>query len=788
MNWNMVKIIDEFNSSHSIKYVIETVTGQSLKGKSMCCPMPDHKGDRDNPHGASINEGKNIFSCWSSDCGKGLTPWNFIKKYYGLQGFKEVAEKVNSLFNTNIPIYNKTSNTELININNYDITYKVNNYLSECVELQKELQEFNHLLLNANTGLGKTYGIVDLNKNTTYDYVFFLTPSRALAESVSNEYGYELFYGNDTEFKGSKYISATFNKIGAINRNIDRENQYRSLLGQPLVTYTVVIDEVHELMSKRRLLGEVAREIEAFVLNSDESILMSANTKDIYEAYKDNGLFNRYISVESKDKLYNSDNTHIYRIPTKVKQRHSVLLDKIIDSLTTHSNILLMEDNKKNLEIYSQILSKNGIENIMINSDNKNDEEVAEEYNSIVEENKLKKIVVLCTSLINAGVNIKNDNTCTMIIQDRMQFDTNKIEQIFGRIRSDKNNTCILFLNQGNKNKIRSSKQYYIDYYTELSELKASNLNQYYFDKYGLEPVEGDIITDWNIYRDNQSYTEVKDCIYIDNSIFKVDSIAIHEKARLDWLRSNYYDDEFILEMLKDLKTRNISISVINAKSEPTGDITTDKEEEKEDIFKNTLINVVNDVEGIKELYKYIKGDIRSKDFTNENINNLYENCRNNKRYKEMIKELKNINNKLQYIEDSTPVTIFTEILTEYTIEQKASERRSSIDNIKRIYIYNKLHPIGTPLEHTECIGDIIYYIVRKNCDHFIDSRHPISESTYKYMLIEYMAKNNCVSINGQWIDKNGKKKKPTQIEALIENCVLNIYNHTDKMYLSSLK
>ena len=38
-----------------------------------------------------------MFSCWTGDCGKGITPWYFVAKYYNLDNFKDIAKKINEL-------------------------------------------------------------------------------------------------------------------------------------------------------------------------------------------------------------------------------------------------------------------------------------------------------------------------------------------------------------------------------------------------------------------------------------------------------------------------------------------------------------------------------------------------------------------------------------------------------------------------------------------------------------------------------------------------------------------
>ena len=781
-------IIDSFNDSHSIRYVIEVCTGEQIQGKSICCPI--HGGD--NKHGASIDTGKNIFTCWTSDCGRGVSPWGFVQKYYNLQGFKEVAEKVNSLFNENIPIYEKGVNNgdnEALNDTNFDAVYKVNQYLSECKELKTELQQHKHLLLNANTGLGKTHGIVDIHKDNNNDYVFFLVSTRALAEDVANEYGYELFYDNDSVLPNTKYIVSTYKKIYRIQEALNTKNYYRAMNNEFLVTYSVVVDEIHELMSKRNLTGgDCVREIESFILNSDDSILMSANTNNIYEAYKDTDLFSRYIKVESKENLYNSDKTYIYRIPGNEKQRYALLLDKITENLTTHANILLMEDSKSHLETYSKILSSKGIENVVINSDNKNDDdEILEEYNSIIKDSRLKKIVVLCTSVINAGVNIKNDNTCVICIQDRNQFDSDKAIQIFGRLRTDNNNTCILFLNQGEKRKHRSKKEPHINYYTNISNTKAMNLNQYFFNEYGLEPIENRIRIEWDFYKTNDGYKDVIDIIYINNGLCKVDHVAIHEKARLRWLKDNYYDDDFILELFKDLKTRELKIITL-APITDLEEINSDNEEDSESITLNkALENISTDIEAVKEFNAYIRGGIKPKDFINENNINLYDNFKANKLYKEMKHNLITINNGLLITKDSAPpISTMLNVMREYQLEQTKKERDENIKNIKRVEFYNKQFPLGR--DDINIQGDNIYYIVRKNCDCFVKNRHQLSKTAYNCMIKEYIELYDCRYESGQLLDKKGKKIKPETVQTLFNNCIISIYNCTEKMFLTNLK
>ena len=168
MKKTAIDIIEEFNNKNNIEDVIKVVSGVTITRNSLCCPL--HQGN--NKHGASINARTNVFSCWTSTCGRGLTPWQFVQKYYRLTTFKEVAEKVNDLFNANIPIFDKNSKQKNITKEEFDVAYNVDKYLSEANNMiKKELEENCHLLLNANTGLGKTHAVVDFVTKNNVDEI-----------------------------------------------------------------------------------------------------------------------------------------------------------------------------------------------------------------------------------------------------------------------------------------------------------------------------------------------------------------------------------------------------------------------------------------------------------------------------------------------------------------------------------------------------------------------------------------------------------------------------------------
>lgn len=783
----VLRVIEEFNSKNNIKDVIESITGVQIKRNSLCCPI--HGGD--NNHGASINPAKNIFTCWTSDCGRGLTPWKFISKYYNLNGFKEVAIKANELFNANITIYKNQEEKSIEEAGSYDNVINVEKYLSQAKEiLLNELRDNNHLLLNANTGLGKTFGITELAEDITeVDYIFFLVPTRSIAEQVAKDYpAFNIFYGNDIILPKSRFIVSTYHKIHMLEEAIEGETQVRAEKEEFPPMYAVVVDEVHELMAKRKLLKEKAIKIEEFIQNSDYSILMSANTEYIYKAHKENNLFNRYLNVKTVDKHYNANNLNIYRLPAEQDQKKAIVIKKIIEKLGKYKNVLFQEDSISKLKEYEQALISNNIECILINSENREEEEVLREYKAIINDSKLNKTVVLTTSIINAGVNIKQDNIALMIKQDRMQFDTQKIHQFLSRVRTENNDLTVFLGSTGKKVGAISNLNLFINRYEKLSSFKALDFNNYYFNKFG-ETVEGEsIFTDWETFKNNEAYREVKDMLYIHNGVLKVDYPAVIEKARLMYEQDNYYNDEFILNSLKDVKARFINdiVTIAPLKLEKESKIS------KESTIKEDLQVILKDSKALAELLELVKKQKSSKELLQKVLIEFYAKYKQNTLFKELLSILR-VSLKIPANKEGiSEITIFINILEEYTKDQSKKDRTREIDNIKRVEIYNKLLPIGSSLEDIKVIGDIIYYAVRKNFDCYVTNRKIVKDRAYDwafediYKLREYKdgldKKNNPIIV-----DSKGKKVNITDVQQEIKSCVNAIYDMTTRGYITDL-
>lgn len=782
---DVLRVIEEFNSRHNIKDVIENITGVQIKRKSLCCPL--HGGD--NKNGSSIDPAKNIFTCWTSDCGRGITPWGFISKYYNLNGFKEVAEKANFLFNANIPIYEKKSIQALEKNIEGDKILKVENYLSECKSsLGAEIEEYNHILLSANTGLGKTYGLIDLLKdNKSMDYIFLLVPTRSIAEQVTKDYPiFNIFYGNDIILPKSRYIVSTYHKIHMLEKAIDSEIEARAILGEFPPMYTVIVDEVHELQSKRKLLGNKARMIENFIKNSDNSILMSANTSYINKTYKDKGLFNRYITVDTENIKYNADNFNILRLPKGNDQKRVLTINLIKDKLQAYNNVIFYEDSIEQLKAYEGELKALGLECIVINSQNKIEEdEVAEEYKNIVENSKLNKTIILTTSLINAGVNIKSNKVALIVKQDRNKFDIQKIEQFLARVRTNDNDLTLLLGSTDKEiNKNIIPYEMFIGKLERESESTRIFFNNYIFNEFGLGSTHEIVKNKWNNYKPNEAYAIVKDIMFVENGLLKIDFPMLMEQARLEFERANYYNDKFILEQLENVKARNKKIIYL-------APVTVEKKItlKEENTLKDDTLLIMQDNNSIKEFLKLVKKEIKGTQLQVELFREYYNKYKNNTLFKEMLKILRSVIIPNKANENISKITLFTSILLAYTEDTSKKEREMTINNIKRVEIYNKQKPLGTTKESIKGTGDYVYYSTRKNYDCFIANRNKPSNKALMWALNDLIELRKLQPLdNKHLIDDNGKKVKIKSLNEELTRCINAIYEIGETGLLKDLK
>ena len=820
-----MEMIEQFNEEFGIDEVLD-ILGIETKGnstaKSCCCPL--HGGD--NPNGASIHLRNNIFTCWTADCGRGIKPFEFVKKYFNLD-FKGTLQKCNDLFGTHFPIFEKGNDPKgnkpkyRRKQDKFDRVIETEKYLSEVNNiLAEEVLTYRNVLLNANTGVGKTYGVTELSKEFVeccdlenymtvvtalkVDLVVFLVPNRSIAEQVADRFPhFKLFYGDNEVFPNSKYVVSTYAKVKSVQRHIEyqeidiryRENPFK---------YMMVVDEIHTIVNMRNLLNKkgVANTIEQLISNATYSIGMSANTFGVNQAYKGKGLFNRYIKVEQRERSYNSNELNIYRLPAKDKAKIKAIVDKMCEDLKTYSNILYMEDDKKNLEILARVLEDRGIECSFITATNKNEEDIEETYNDIVINGKLSKKVILTTSLINAGVSVDNANVSVMVKQNRSQLDFDKIQQYFARIRSDENNKLTLFLVQNSDKKVTENSQKYVksfnpihEYYLETSKRLSIEFNEYFFNAYGISMSEYEEIYMKDIFTtccNGGRYADVDGCLFAEGEMLKVDEIACYNKARLEWYSENYYNDEFIIEMLQDVNVRKINKVIY---IDTVANVDTIENLESKSI-KEALLEVTSNEEDIREFYKFINNDKSIEEVESELIIALHENFKTDSKYRSILSTIRKVLKMLSHVEDTNKEIVFYSLISAYCLETN-KETESQIRSIKRINLYNKIAPIGDT-EKANILEDDIYRFVRKNYDCFAVNKNKPSKTAFTCTINDYcdyygMKKEELPIRKGSSKKDlyyvNGKKKiLVSELEQQIKYCVDEIYNIADSGRITKLK
>lgn len=812
MSGNVKEIINRFNDSISVNdTLIDCRPEVIIKRNQLNCPFCDGSSETN----SSIKPSENIFSCWRDHCLTKAKPWDIIAKHIGTNDFYEVVKFANERFNANIDLDKKRVDASIKELFEGDII-EVNQYMSEANDrIYAEAIEHEKLLINGATGLGKTYAISEVSKRLNTDIVVFIAPTRVLVEQVAatKDYNFSSFYGNMQEPSNDNTVM-TYKKIDRLLDYINMKNSYRALEGKIPLTVTVIVDEIHELMSNRKMNGHTSIKIQNFILDSDYAILMSANTKDIYNAYKDTGLFNKLITIKPKNKIYNLDTTKVLRVAKNRQVRTTQILNTIKENLKTHDKILMLVDHKEYLEELKYHLENEGITSgaETINSRNKDGNK---NFKSIVEDGILINQVTFVTSVINAGVNIYNENVCTIIYQDKISFDPNKIEQFLGRVRGNHKNSAIIMLNQGEYFKaynkaieIRQAE------YINLAEANRSMLStlwstKFDFDKFGM-------VEEWKKERKTERYFPVKDLLYVSNECLKVDNIQAYEMARLDYERAYYYNDEYLKLAFKGIKTKSIEFLTLVSEEKtvaPETSVISDGV-----IFSNKLTTIKEASYLFSELSLYVKGEIEEKDLRQDFLKDMFKELNETKIFKEFKSRAKRLFPDLKIFAPLLVDEILGKMMDNYIMPLKPKDRKESFENMNRSLLLNRAYPLGTDFIACRGIGDVLYWATRKNLDCFVkraDKR--ISKRHLVNLRSEYLSEIGCKfysfayynkrtkeyffhEVKGKlhsdvrlfldvWIDKNDKKVDTDKIDKQLESCKEAIYElNSDRSKILKLK
>ena len=273
--------------------------------------------------------------------------------------------------------------------------------------------------------------------------------------------------------------------------------------------------------------------------------------------------------------------------------------------------------------------------------------------------------------------------------------------------------------------------------------------------------------------------------MFVENGLLKIDYPMLMEQARLEFEKANYYNDKFILEQLENVKARNKKIIYL-------APVTVEEKKtlKEENTLKDDTLLIMQDNNSIKEFLKLVRKEIKGTQLQVELFREYYNKYKNNTLFKEMLKILRSVIIPNKSDENISKITLFTSILLAYTEDTSKKEREMTINNIKRVEIYNKETPLRATQESIRAIGDFTYFVVRKNFDCYaLKSNHPIKNSAYNWAFNDLMELRKLEPLNDKYfIDDNKKKYKIKDIVNEIENCTNSIYEITEKNYIIGLK
>ena len=765
----------------SMTEVIYKLTGESPKrinnnNHVLVCPIHGKTGKGYN---ASI-KGDRVISCWSQGCLRGDGVFSFLEKYLveveRMSDFIDRFKRIDSLLGTNLYVSLEKQKEKKKEENLFTKEFFVNKYCAEKEieqDLMFELLSEKNSILNAGTGLGKTYFLTHfanfLTKNRMVDKVFFLTPRRSLVEEIAEKYkslNFVSFMGNDDYLPEERNIVATTHKAHRINASIEMPVLYLNdeeeihYITEDL-NYAVIIDECHLLHTSRQIVGNID-EINRLIQNSSYTIFTSANTNHFYKACKEEYDIKNYISIKRKNRLYNLEKLEILRVEGKER-----------DLVEVAKNILLNNPSKKTLIINNNIAQNNelaeGLREVGINAEsiNSKNKEYNPAYDEIIKNSFLKNEVTICTSIIDTGINIQNNNVRIIIIAPRSQFDDISIIQGFARVRTLEGNTGILITNA---NKKVNRMLYDFDKLKELNkeevEKIALTFNEHMFEFYTSESYE-EYKAVWNICKENDLYTKRKSVLKIDGGelnsspLLKVDKVMLYEATRKEFLLLNHFNDDFILNCLKDVNTKEVEIrkEKISVKKE--------KETKEKPLSINEFITNI------------IKSDIA--------LEGLIDACKKNYKVKDIIilEDIAKLDMKLAadikkaiktFIDykDLEKIEIdelkLTKKVLESFISKSNSETKNELKKIKWL-LYNNVYKVGKKYMKDEFkgIGDTVYSLIREMFDCSFRKNRKITDEDLNVAVEEY-CKTKGYEVNSQGIGKFTDDKKFKKISSKILN------------------
>ena len=496
-----------------------------------------------------------------------------------------------------------------------------------------DIKEVKELLLNggkslfiAGVGKGKTYNFInvckEIIKNNSDEYLtLFLTPTRTLSEQNGEQYNIHTVVSGINEIKSYDVNTIVYDKLNLIIDNIHRYQNKKIIL---------IVDEAHELIYAKNYRNKTLERIKALEEIAHSIIHLTATptaNKTIYEyqniiEVRDTQTIKKVnvIEVERNSKGETGEGIEkalINHVINRLKQNK-----KVIVQYNTHDGL-----NKIKTELVKVFPSKK------ISLMTSQTKELNEDFEHLIQNNKINDNIdlVLSTSVLNAGINIKNKDIELIYVIDKNGSKLDFIKQFSGRTRCVNTSfTIIKYKNEDSKEKyIKSFEEELKEEFNKGLEIaldkrnKLENILLFIVENSkGENYTQG--ITYIKNYKTNKSpfsscilYNEDKMCIEIDKELLLLEAIN-NISRRYNKLPSKQFE-KLLKDFLKCDSVEFIEVKETEEGEEITQNINQSKKEDREK-KKEFKTNIVEDFKILQDDNKEGLTDILKSKFEGEEV------------------------------------------------------------------------------------------------------------------------------------------------------------------------
>lgn len=399
-------------------------------------------------------------------------------------------------------------------------------YISDVIgEEYKKWKKGDRILMKSQTGTGKSYFCLNVlapYAKANHEKILILANRKTLCEQIQKDIPKTL--NNTITVWSYQKLNQMIIKDENMNLNFDY----------------IICDEFHYVVNDS-FTGKTHITFNKLVKEYNPDVIriyISATFDNIIENQIKNVIKKENINFYSRDRelfIYSSGRDYSYLIPN-VFTTEETLINKILND-NSKDKWLVFISNKEQGKKIKELLLNEGVSTKFIYSNSK-DTIIENELKNIIKNEKFSSKVLLTTSILDNGVNLKDKNIKN-IVYFGFDYECNMIQSI-GRVRFTSFNKAYkinLFIQKKSKKSIQA---------------KINVLNK-------------DINTMQSVMKDEETYrklhrkelSKIPKYIYLDEGKFKIDILSFYNfKSQLKSLQNildNYTENIFIDKVLKTL-------------------------------------------------------------------------------------------------------------------------------------------------------------------------------------------------------------------------------------------